>query len=95
MLDLLPEETWRKLGVCLGVDHKKLTQIKIDCANQQENPAGHVIDIIYRSQPRMPIMQLKKHLEGIERLDVAKKLDKLSGMSVSITTILKQYGLYG
>lgn len=89
MLDLIPEETWRNLGVNLGVDRKKLKQIKIDCANQQENPAGHAINIIYRSQPTMPITQLKKHLTDIERNDVAKKLDKLSGMSGTITSNLK------
>ena len=92
-LDLIPEETWRNLGVNLGVDRKKLKQIKIDCANQQENPASHVINIIYRSNPTMPIMQLRKHLTDIERTDVAEKLDKLSGMSGAITSNLKQYSL--
>lgn len=93
MLDLIPEETWRNLGVHLGVDRKKLKQIKIDCANQQENPAGHVVNMIYRSQPTMPIMQLRKYLTDIGRIDVAKKLDKLSGMSVTNTSNLKQYSL--
>ena len=81
MLDLLPDETWKSLGNKLGVNHETLKHIKTDCANQQENPAGHVINIIYRRQPTMPIKKFEEKLKDIGRSDVAKKLDKISGMS--------------
>ncbi|KAL9988352.1 hypothetical protein ACROYT_G002788 [Oculina patagonica] len=77
MLDLLPEETWQNLGVNLGVDREKLKCIKIDCANQQQNPAGHLMDIIKSSQPTMTIGQLKNRLTVIERNDVAETLAEL------------------
>lgn len=89
MLDLLPEETWKNLGDKLGVNRETLKHIKTDCANQQENPASHVINIIYRSQPTMPIMKFEEYLIKIGRSDVAKKLGKISGMSGTITSNLK------
>ncbi len=84
MLDLLPEETWQNLGVNLGVDREKLKCIKIDCANQQQNPAGHLMDIIKSSQPTMTIGHLKNRLTVIERNDVAETLAELQGMSGAI-----------
>ncbi len=89
MLNQLPEETWLNLGVQLGVDREKLKRIKIDGANQQQNPAGHVINLIYSSDPTMTIGQFKKHLKNIERAEVAKKLDELQGKSAAIISILK------
>lgn len=88
MLDLLPEETFQNLGVKLGVEREKLKQIQIDCANRHENPAGHVIECIYRSNPTMIIGRFKDRLADIGRLDVVKKLDILPGMSSAITNIL-------
>ena len=88
MLDLLPEETFQNLAVKLGVKREKLKQIKIDCTNRQENPAEHVIECIYRSDPTMTIGMFKECLEEIERLDVVKKLEGLPGMSGAIKSNL-------
>ena len=57
-----------------------LNSIKIDCANQCQNPAEEVIEVIYRSNPTMTMGQFKKHLTDIKRKDVKNKLDDLKGM---------------
>ena len=80
MLDLTTDGKWQSLGIAIGLEAQKLKQIRVDCANQQENPALHVINIVYTSQPRMIIGQFQKKLTDIERSDVARKLDKLPGM---------------
>ncbi len=79
-LDLQPDEKWQKLGIKLGVEHQDLSAIKIDCANQHQNPAGDVIEVICAKKPTMTISQFKEHLKNIKRTDVKNKLGNLKGM---------------
>lgn len=79
-LDLLTDEKWQELGLKLEVDRDDLNGIMIDCANQHQNPAGDVIDMICASNPTMTIGQFKEKLVKIKRTDVKNKLDKLEGM---------------
>lgn len=79
-LDLQPDEKWQNLGIKLGVEHQDLSGIRIDCANQHQNPAGEVIEWIRASKPTMTIGQFKEHLKNIKRVDVMNKLKNLSGM---------------
>ena len=88
LLDQKPEETWKSLGTKLGIDNATLEGIKIDCATQHQNPAKHVIEMIYTSNPTLTIDQFKKHLENITRNDVKKKLDNLPGTCM-LTELIK------
>ena len=80
MLDLIDKEKWSSLGIRLGINQESLTQIMTDCINRQENPGGDVLNIISTSNATMTIGQFKKKLEKIDRSDIARKLEKLSGM---------------
>ncbi|CAH3037869.1 unnamed protein product [Pocillopora meandrina] len=76
-LDHLPDSKWQSLGLKLGMEHDDLQQIKIDCANQNENPAHELIEYIYRREPTMTMGRFKKHLTNIQRNDVKDKLDSM------------------
>ena len=80
MLDLIDIEKWQSLGIRLGINQESLAQIVTDCVNRQENPGGHVLNIISITNPTMTIGWFKKTLEKIRRSDIAAKLEKLSGM---------------
>lgn len=76
-LDHLPDGKWQSLGLKLGVEHEGLEQIKIDCANLNENPAHVVIEYIYRRYPTMSMGKFKKYLTDINRNDVKDKLNEM------------------
>ena len=78
-LDLLTDEKWQELGIKLGVDRNDLKGIITDCANQHQNPAGGVMEVICAYYPTMTIGQFKKKLINIKRTDVKNKLDHLEG----------------
>lgn len=78
-LDPLTDEKWQELGIKLGVDRNDLKGIMIDCANQHQNPAGDVMEVIYTRNPTMTIGQFKKKLINLRRTDVKNKLDHLEG----------------
>lgn len=82
-LDHLPDSNWQSLGLNLGMEHEDLQQIKIDCANQNENPAHELIEYIYRRDPTMTISIFKKHLTNIQRNDVEYELDSMKGVMSS------------
>lgn len=91
-LDHLPDSKWQSLGLKLGMEHDDLQQIKIDCANQNENPAHGLIEYIYRREPTMTMDRFKKHLTNIQRNDVKDKLDSKKGvfeMSGNICNIIQ------
>ena len=79
-LDHQPDSKWQSLGLKLGMEHDDLQQIKIDCANQNENPARGLIEYIYRRDPTMTMAIFKKHLTNIQRNDVEYKLDSMKGV---------------
>lgn len=81
-LDHQPDSKWQSLGLKLGMEHDDLQQIKIDCANQNENPAHGLIEYIYRREPTMTMAIFKKHLTNIQRNDVEYKLDSMKGVFV-------------
>ena len=78
-LDLVIDERWQELGIKLGVDREDLKGITTDCANQHQNPAGDVMQVICATHPEMTIRQFKKKLINIKRIDVKNKLDHLEG----------------
>lgn len=78
-LDRLTDEKWQKLGIELGIDRGDLKAITTNCANQHQNPAGEVIDIICARDPTMTIVQFKRKLINMKRTDVKNKLDHLPG----------------
>ena len=78
-LDRLTDEKWQNLGMKLGVDRGDLKAITTSCANQHQNPAGEVIEVICTRHPTMTIGQFKKKLINIKRTDVRNKLDHLHG----------------
>ena len=86
-LDHLPDSKWQSLGLKLGMEHEDLKQIKIDCANQNENPAQGLIEYIYRRDPTMTMGRFKKHLTNIQRNDVKDKLDSMKGVFVMSSNI--------
>lgn len=82
-LDHLPKDQWHTLGLNLGVERVNLWHIETSCANQNQNPAQHVIEYIYRSKPTMLMGTFKKHLSDIKRNDVNIKLEDM-GDSLTI-----------
>lgn len=79
-LDHLPTDQWQTLGLNLGVERDNLRHILTDCANQNQNPAQHVIGYIFRSHPTMLMGQFKKYLSDIKRNDVKARLDDMKGI---------------
>ncbi|CAH3037873.1 unnamed protein product [Pocillopora meandrina] len=80
-LDHLPTDQWQTLGLNLGVERDNLRHIMTDCANQNQNPAQHVIGYIFRSHPTMLMGQFKKYLSDIKRNDVKARLDDMKDSS--------------